>query len=56
MEKQIGEKAIEFDQNAGSDQHPSGSNHWSSRQIFEKVLHGLKTPDKHELGKSGQTD
>jgi len=39
MEQQIREEAIELDQNASRDDHPNGSNHWSSRQVLQKIFH-----------------
>ena len=31
MKEQIGEKTIELNQNASSDKHPDGENHWGCR-------------------------
>lgn len=33
VKEQIGEETIELNQDAGSDKHPDGKNHWGSRQI-----------------------
>jgi hypothetical protein len=40
VEQQIGEEAIEFNQNPRSEGHPQGSYYWRSAEEFNKMIHG----------------
>jgi len=41
MQKQIGEKAIEFNQDTGGNDHPNGCQNRRSREVLQKVVHKL---------------
>jgi hypothetical protein len=40
MEKQVREKAIEFNQNSGCDSKPHSSDYRGARKIFDEIFHG----------------
>ena len=39
MKEEIGEEAIEFNQNPSGEGHPQGGYYWCSAQKFNEVIH-----------------
>jgi hypothetical protein len=53
VEKQIGEEAIEFDQNPGGDRHPQGCHYWGSAEKFDKVIHSAPEGKRNIKNRGG---